>query len=270
MEDLHEANRRVWNQAAGNYKQDLKESIDVLQSGRADLEPAELEALKSLIGSGTVAVHLQCAAGHDSLALLNMGIRKVVGVDISEEMLAIAKVKSDTLGANAEWIRSDILSLPETLNDAADLVYTGKGAINWIMDLKKWARVVARILKPGGHLFLFEGHPITYLFDTRTPTLCIAPEFKGYFAGTVYANQGWTEEYVGSLGLSPADHHTKHERAGPVSEVISELLDTGLVLAGFREYADPYWAEFPHMPAEERSKLPNTYSVTLKKPLAAS
>jgi SAM-dependent methyltransferase len=41
----------------------------------------------------------------------------------------------------------------------ADLVYTGKGALIWMPDIGAWAREAARLLRPGGHLFVYEGHP---------------------------------------------------------------------------------------------------------------
>jgi hypothetical protein len=46
-----------------------------------------------------------------------------------------------------------------SLNGTADLVYTGKGALPWVMDLERWAAVIERLLKPGGRLFVFEGAP---------------------------------------------------------------------------------------------------------------
>jgi len=49
-------------------------------------------------------------------------------------------------------------------NGCADLVYTGKGALVWMPDIEAWAVEMARLLRPGGHLFLHEGHPATELW----------------------------------------------------------------------------------------------------------
>jgi ubiquinone/menaquinone biosynthesis C-methylase UbiE len=75
----------------------------------------------------------------------------VIGVDISDNMIACARAKSDQLGAPATWYCCDILDTPSHLNQTADLVYTGRGALNWIMDIEAWATVVARLLKPQRH-----------------------------------------------------------------------------------------------------------------------
>ena len=48
---------------------------------------------------------------------------------------------------------------------AFDLVYTGIGALCWLPDIRRWAGVVAALLRPGGRLFLREGHPMLWTID---------------------------------------------------------------------------------------------------------
>jgi hypothetical protein len=47
---------------------------------------------------------------------------------------------------------------------SADRVYTGKGAVIWMPDLSEWARGIARLLRPSGHLFVCEEHPASVLW----------------------------------------------------------------------------------------------------------
>ena len=46
-----------------------------------------------------------------------------------------------------------------------DLVYTGIGALCWLPDVRQWAGVVAGLLRPGGRLFIREGHPMLWSLD---------------------------------------------------------------------------------------------------------
>ena len=39
---------------------------------------------------------------------------------------------------------------------AADLVYTGIGALCWLPDIRRWAQTVCGLLRPGGRLFIRE------------------------------------------------------------------------------------------------------------------
>ena len=157
--ERHESNRAAWSEAARRYAAEIEERTAFLKSGGTNFVAPEYDFLRPLLPCER-AIHLQCAGGTDTLSLWNLGAREVIGVDINDDMLAVAKKKSDALDAPARWVRSDILETPGELDATADLVYTGRGAICWIMDLGTWARVVFRLLKPGGHLYLFDGHPI--------------------------------------------------------------------------------------------------------------
>lgn len=266
----HESNRLAWNEAALFYKKGLEEAIHLLRGGGHSLFAPELKYLSPLKSMGRMncCIHLQCAAGTDTLSLINLGAHKVVGVDISEDMLTIAQQKSDALKMAARWIRSDILQVPSELDGSADLLYTGKGAINWIMDIQGWANVVARLLKPGGVFYLFEGHPFTYFFDIQAAELKLDSVHAGYFSGQIFESQNWPDSYVGKIKESESEQAKKYEKAWPTSSVITALLNAGLKLEAFEEHPDKYYEEFLHLPESLRTRIPNTYSLLASKPTA--
>jgi ubiquinone/menaquinone biosynthesis C-methylase UbiE len=266
MNPKHESNRKAWNEASTYYKKGLEESIELLKKGDVHLCPPELRILSPIKDKINLAIHLQCAAGTDSLSLLNFGAKKVVGIDISEDMLELARLKTERLNMNAEWIQSDILEIPTSLNSSADFVYTGRGAINWISNIDAWAQVVARLLKPGGYFYLFEGHPFTYCFDMNAPVLTFASDWKGYFSEDSYESKDWPESYVGKLKANSHEQAIKYERPWPVSRIIGALLKTGLILECFEEHPDKYWEEFTKLPDQIREMFPNTFSVLARKP----
>ncbi len=265
MSDKHDSNRLAWNEAAATYRADLEKSIQLLREGKNSFCAPELETLKRVVPGTERCIHLQCAGGSDSLSLLNLGAKEVIGVDISEEMIAVAREKALALKMNAKWVVSDTLKVPSELDATADLIYTGQGAINWIMDIQAWAHVVARLLKTNGSFYLFEGHPLSYLFKMEAHELEIDPDFGGYFSEKIYESKDWPTTYVGKLKDSVDEQANKFERAWPVSTVINALLEAGLSLQHFGEYPDEYWKEFPNMPAEIRRKFPNTFSLLMKK-----
>jgi len=267
MPKEHEFNRLAWNEAAAYYQAGLVEAIALLKTGGMTFIAPELKCLEPYRSQLQRCIHLQCAGGSDTLSLINYGAHEVIGIDISDEMIRIAEAKSHALQMNAKWIRSDVLSIPPDFNGTADLVYTGKGAINWMMDIKAWAHVVARLLKPGGILYLFEGHPFTYCFDMKASELKLDPIYRGYFAESPYASQGWPENYVGKLKENEADLAVMYEKAWPVSSVITALLEAGLVLQKFEEYPDKYWDEFLNLSDELRQRFPNTYSIVARRPV---
>ncbi len=263
---LHDDNRIAWDDAAQHYEDGEAEAIEFLRGGGRNFEEPELPYLDAMEGWCERAIHLQCAAGTDTLSLWNMGAGEVVGVDISPRMIASAKRRSDALGAPATWHCCDVLETPHELDETADLVYTGRGALCWVMDINAWARVVVRLLKPGGRLFLFEGHPLDWIWASESAELKLDPKYGDYFDRSVFDDQGWTAEYVGDLGKPKEEHAIKHERQWLIGDVMNALADAGMYFARMEEHATTFWDGFPNMPDEILTKLPHTYSLLMLKP----
>jgi SAM-dependent methyltransferase len=264
----HQENRAAWNEAARRYEREIEEDVAFLRAGGKNFMPPELPYLADLGAWCRRAIHLQCAGGKDTLSLWNQGAAEVVGVDISDTMIAVARQKSDALAAPATWHCCDILATPAELDGTADLVYTGRGALLWMMDLPAWARVVARLLKPGGRLYIFEGHPLDWLWDLNATELRLDPEppFGNYFSHEVGIMQGWSEQYIPADAVPPlAQQSRKHERQWTLGQILNSLTDAGLRLERFEEHPDRYWDQFPNLPAEITDRLPHTFSLLMRK-----
>lgn len=274
IKDMHEANRQGWNEGAAAYAREVEADIEFLRAGGKNLCRPELEFLRDLTQWCRRAIHLQCAGGKDTLSLWNHGAHEVIGVDISDVMLQCAEQKSTALGAPARWIRSDVLEVPAELDGTADLVYTGRGALGWLQDLNAWARVVARLLAPGGRFYVFEGHPLTCLLDMEAaePRLVRTtpddPELGAcysYFSGRVAISQGWPETYIGNA-IPKSQQALKYERLWTLGDILNSLVGAGLRLERFEEHPDRYWNEFPNMPDEVQDRFPHTFSLLMRKP----
>src|SRR5688500_2275802 len=146
------------------YAGEMEDHLQLLRAGGHTLLPPEITTLTPYL-RGAHVVHLQCSHGLNALGLLNLGAASVTGVDISPAMIRQAQQKASALGANATFVCSDVVDVPSTLDGSADLVYTGTGALPWLMDLAVWAKVVVRLLRPGGRVFVFEGHPLDRLWE---------------------------------------------------------------------------------------------------------
>ena len=261
IEDIHQANRAGWNQGAEAYEADLADRIEYLKGGGTNFCPPEYAYLDGLKDWCRRAIHLQCAGGTDTLSLWNVGAREVIGVDISERMLAVAQKKSQAIKANAKWIHADVLQTPRELDGAADLVYTGRGALCWIMDIEAWAKVVARLLKPGGRLYVFEGHPFANIWKLESDHFELDDEFGDYFNTKPLADSGWPSTYIGDLGKAKEDHAVKYEKQWTLGEIVNAVIDARLHINKLEEHPDSFWDSHPNMPPEMLRKVPQTFSL---------
>jgi SAM-dependent methyltransferase len=242
--------------------------IAFLRAGGKNLCLPELRYLRDLGLWCKRAIHLQCAAGGDTLSLWNQGAAEVVGLDISDKMISTARRKSDALNAPALWYCCDVLQAPHELDGTADLVYTGRGALCWIMDIAAWSRTVARLLKRGGRLYVFESHPLDWVWDHAVSELRIDPHppYGNYFSQVISVQKGWPETYIPAASLPPNNEQaTKHERQWTLGQILNSLVDAGLQLERFEEYPDQYWDQFPNLPKEIACRLPHTFSLLMRK-----
>jgi SAM-dependent methyltransferase len=256
---MHAANRAAWDEAAERYEDWFDEAVALIRSGGVNLFGVEVELIGDLHGWCPRAIHLQCAAGRDTLSLWNLGADEVVGVDFSPRMLELAERLTEATGAPARWIRSDVLETPHELDGTADLVYTGRGSLMWLGDLDAWAAVIARLLAPTGRFVLFEGHPVEWLFDSDEDGHWIATDYD-YFGGAE-ASRGWAPEYIDRLSIDDADQSWKFARAWQLGEVITALLGADLHLERLTEYPIDWWGGHADVRPEERGRVPLSFSV---------
>lgn len=262
----HQANRSAWNESASSYTAGLDDAVEFLRSGQSSVHPVERRNLGDLGAWCEHAIHLQCASGKDTLSLRNLGVKRVTGVDISEQMIANAIEVSARLGVTAAWHCCDVLEVPAALNGTADLVYTGRGSICWIHDIRRWALVVARLLKPGGVLHLFDDHPMTFLFDPDAASFVLI-EGADYFA---HCEQvvGWPSSYIddAKLGVPPGELQRKFVRLWTLADIFQALREAGLVVEYLGEHREEYYDPFPNLDPSLRGRLPMTFSLVARLP----
>ena len=179
MDAVTEANGLAWEAASCKHVREYDDLLAPAESG-ASLNVVERGLLREILDGAPEVVHLQSGHGLEDAALVQAGAKSVIGVDYSSTAAGAAQQRADELGLACRYIVGTVPGVP-LADGTADLLYTGKGALIWMPDLDAWACEAARLLRPGGYLLVYEGHPAVPLWTWDEDTPGIRAD-RSYFA----------------------------------------------------------------------------------------
>jgi SAM-dependent methyltransferase len=232
MADYVAVNRANWDSRVPHHVAGY--NLDLFRSDPAYLSHVVRFDLPRL---GSIAdldvVHLQCHIGTDTLSLHRLGARSVTGLDFSRPALVAAAQLADDCGASVDFVESELYEAVDALGaNRFDLVYTGIGALCWLPDVRRWAEVVAAILRPGGRLFIREGHPVLWSLSDPRPDGLLVIEYP-YFEteGVPFTEEQSYVPHDVPLA-SPDIIHFNHG----IAEVITAVMEAGMSLIAIEEH----------------------------------
>jgi SAM-dependent methyltransferase len=262
--DYIEKNRAAWNEVAPIHKQQRKTdlSIAVQAADYNHLGDIEMRALNKIGLQGKNIAHLCCNNGIELISMLKQGAAHGIGFDISDAFVEEANRLAGFAGVNGEFVRTNVLEIPETYDNMFDVVVFTIGGIIWIADLPKLFAVSRRLLKPGGHLFIYDQHPFLNLFaDETEPGYDAQNELKIVYP--YFNDQPWVStdglDYIGGTIYKGKESvcfaHT-------FSDILSAVIDNGFILTEFKEFPQDISNSFERL--EKYNKIPMCYLLTAR------
>jgi SAM-dependent methyltransferase len=238
----------------------------------ADYEWTDLGAL-----DGRDVVHLQCHLGTETIEFARRGAR-VTGLDISSASVQAARQVAADAGTDADFVQADVHDAVDVLGpERFDIVYTGKGALPYVPDLDRWARIGHGLLRPGGRIYVVEFHPLLIsLGTTPRPDDDSGGELRlraDYLAGRGARQRDSDRTYTDGPTLQTAT--VSYEWAHGVGELVSALLGAGLRIDRLRETDEIPWQRWPTMRRTDRGwwrlpdespRIPLLYALLATKP----
>ena len=167
----------------------------------------------------------------------------MTGLDFSPASIEQARDLVVRSGDDVSFVESDVYDAVSALGgEQLDLVFTGIGALCWLPSIASWAATVAALLKPGGRLFIREGHPMLWSLDDTRPDGLVVVDFP-YFerAEPLVWDDGGT--YVETDAVFTAN--TTHSWNHGLGEIATALLSEGLQITGLVEHDSVPWEALP-------------------------
>lgn len=273
VSDYRELNKASWDERAPAHAASPGYGLDRFVADPeflSDVVRFDLPRLGDL--TGLRCVHLQCHIGTDTVSLARLGAQ-MTGLDFSPAALAEARQLSDRIGAGVEFVESDVYAAVDVLGaEAFDLVFTGIGALCWLPSIRRWADVVAGLLRPGGRLFLREGHPMLWSLQDPRPDGLLVVEYP-------YVEREeplvWDEGGTYVETDVQFQHNVTHEWNHGLGEIVTALLDVGMEITMLVEHDSVPWEALPGQMemlqdgewrlADRPWRLPHTYTLQARR-----
>jgi SAM-dependent methyltransferase len=243
MNDYAAVNRASWDERVPAHAASPEYSVDKFIADPEFLSEVvrfDLPLLGDI--SGQRGVHLQCHIGTDTISLARLGA-SMTGVDFSAPAVRQARALAGQTGADATFVESDVYEAAGAVGHGGfDFVFTGIGALCWLPSVSRWAQVVADLLRPGGRLFIREGHPMLWaLQDGRDDDLLVV-EYP-YFERDVPMTFDEEGTYVTTDVVF--EHNVTQEWNHGLGEIVTALLDAGMAITGLTEHDSVPWEALP-------------------------
>jgi len=241
--DYLAVNRANWDERAAVHAASPGYQIDRLVADPqaiSEVVTFDLPRLGRL--DGLDVVHLQCHIGTDTLSLARLGAGSVTGLDLSPASLQQAAQIAARCGHEVRFVESDVYGAVEALGATYDLVYTGIGALNWLPSIDRWAATVAALLRPGGRLFVRDGHPMMYTLPDLEHYESLSIELPYFEVHEPYVSQS-EETYVETAHrlVNTANVEWNHG----IGDMLGAVLRHGMRITAFEEHMSIPWVALP-------------------------
>lgn len=237
MDEYLAINRANWDERAGVHAVSVDYALDRLVT-----DPAYISNVvrfdRPRLGDleGVVGVHLQCHIGTDTISLARLGA-SMTGLDFSPQSLHHARALAERTGTEVRFVEADVYDALDVLEPGSfDLVYTGIGALCWLPDIRRWATVVATLLRPGGRLFIRDMHPMLGTLVAQGGIVRVEDPYFHHVEPMIF-DEGGTYVEHDHVFTATLTHQWSHG----LGEIITALLNAGMQLSELVEHDSVPW-----------------------------
>lgn len=228
-----EANRQAWDEAAPVHARINQARLlkTFSKSGQICFDDHCLDRLREIGVAGKSIAQLGCNNGRELLSLKNLGASHCVGFDASAAFLEQARELAEASGhTDVGFVAADVYDIRADTQGPFDIVLTTAGVLYWMPDLAGFFDVVARLTRPGGHVFIEEIHPVLLMYEEGEGGAPSRLAYS-YFKEEPYVETSGLDYYKGKKYRGKPAYSFHHT----LSDIMMAAIGAGLNLRHFAE-----------------------------------
>ena len=247
-------NRKHWNEVASVHQEKYVNNLLKLIADEnfTTFDFVEKKLFQQIQLSGKSVAQVNCNNARELISVKRAGASRCVGFDISDEFIKQGETLKQAAGVDIELVCTDIYELGNAFDKQFDLLYITIGVLGWLQDLEAFFRILSRLLKPGGQIFIYEMHPILELFEEDSGGTIR----NDYFNKEPYFTEN-ENDYMNPDEVIESPSYWFHH---PLSKIFESLIAEGFKMIHFDEYAHDISGRGEFL-AEQEKRPPMCFSL---------
>ena len=247
-------NRNHWNEVASVHQEKYVNNLLKLIADESftTFDFVEKKLFQQIQLSGKSVAQVNCNNARELISVKRAGASRCVGFDISDEFIKQGETLKQAAGVDIELVCTDIYELGNAFDKQFDLLYITIGVLGWLQDLEAFFRILSRLLKPGGQIFIYEMHPILELFEEDSGGTIR----NDYFNKEPYFTEN-ENDYMNPDEVIESPSYWFHH---PLSKIFESLIAEGFKMIHFDEYAHDISGRGEFL-AEQEKRPPMCFSL---------
>lgn len=261
--DYIQANQNMWQHTAQIYRRDSFEAyLEKFRQPDFTVFDAQEQALFEQLErehhftiSQKDIIQLGCNNGREIVSLKKMGAGRCVGIDIVDEFLQQGKELAAVSQQKVEFLNNNVYDIDSSYHHSFDIVYITIGFLGWLPNLPTFFTLVHKLLRPQGHFFLYDMHPILGMYEPKSHIID-----SSYFNRQAIHNEVLPSYMAADSQDSVVSYWFQHT----LGDVIGQCLQQSLHLQHFAEYSHDISNTYKAFEKHDFS-LPLSYSLLAQK-----
>lgn len=257
-----ESNREAWEQVSPIHAK--HNQTDLIRSFRDPeftlLDDVELARLNAIGVEGKDVAQICCNNGRELICVKRLGAARCVGFDGAQGFVDQGRELNEAAGTDCEFVCTNIYDIDAQYHASFDVITITIGVLTWMPDLPRFFEVLAKLMRPGAALFIYETHPLLEMMYVGGPDDHVGFELS-YFTKEPYVDESgldyWGREQYDAKPATSFSH--------TMSDVLMAGIGAGMSIERFEElpkHISNTWFNVE----KQVDGFPMSYTLVLRKP----